>query len=274
MVGDIRLLENETILDGLRFPYKIDKVTQIVVTRGRFSCIVDFRTYSLDAPAVAIFLPGQVVESFETDDDFTGFGIMMSSDFTDSMNLPISLQERLFIKNTQFYSISSEVVDVLSSVYRQVSSLIKQHDNPYKEDIIRHLFSAYYYGLGYYMHGLQSKPSSLTAQQEKCEKFMSLVSEHFKTEREIEFYANKLCVSKKYLSSLLKQETGMTALEWIERYVVLYAKSCLTSTTMTIQQISDELEFSSQSVFGKYFKRVEGVSPKAYRNSRRSDDMP
>ena len=274
MVGDIRLLENETILDGLRFPYKIDKVTQIVVTRGRFSCIVDFRTYSLDAPAVAIFLPGQVVESFETDDDFTGFGIMMSSDFTDSMNLPISLQERLFIKNTQFYSISSEVVDVLSSVYRQVSSLIKQHDNPYKEDIIRHLFSAYYYGLGYYMHGLQSKPSSLTAQQEKCEKFMSLVSEHFKTEREIEFYANKLCVSKKYLSSLLKQETGMTALEWIERYVVLYAKSCLTSTTMTIQQISDELEFSSQSVFGKYFKRVEGVSPKAYRHSCKSDDMP
>lgn len=274
MVGDIRLLENEIILDGLRFPYKIDKVTQIVVTRGHFSCIVDFRTYSLDAPAVAIFLPGQVVETFETDDDFTGFGIMMSSDFTDSMNLPVSLQERLFIKNTQFYSISSEVVDVLSSVYRQVSSLIKQYDNPYKEDIIRHLFSAYYYGLGYYMHGLQSKPSSLTAQQEKCEKFMSLVSEHFKTEREIEFYANKLCVSKKYLSSLLKQETGMTALEWIERYVVLYAKSCLTSTTMTIQQISDELEFSSQSVFGKYFKRVEGVSPKAYRNSRRSDDMP
>ncbi len=274
MIGDIELLENETILKGLRFPHKIDKVTQIVVTKGRFSCIVDFRTYSLDAPAVAIFLPGQVVESFETDEDFTGFGIMMSSDFTDSMNLPVSLQERLFIKNTQFYSISSEVVDVLSSVYRQVSNIIKQHDNPYKENIIRHLFSAYYYGLGYYMHGLQSKPSSLTAQQEKCEKFMSLVSEHFKKEREIEFYANKLCVSKKYLSSLLKQETGMTALEWIERYVVLYAKSCLTSTTMTIQQISDEFEFSSQSVFGKYFKRVEGVSPKAYRNSRRSDDMP
>ena len=133
MVGDIRLLENETILDGLRFPYKIDKVTQIVVTRGRFSCIVDFRTYSLDAPAVAIFLPGQVVESFETDDDFTGFGIMMSSDFTDSMNLPISLQERLFIKNTQFYSISSEVVDVLSSVYINMFLWLFQNQVYYKK---------------------------------------------------------------------------------------------------------------------------------------------
>jgi AraC-like DNA-binding protein len=56
-------------------------------------------------------------------------------------------------------------------------------------------------------------------------------------------------------------------MEWIERYVVLYAKSCLSSTTMSVQQISDELDFPSQSVFGKYFKRVEGLSPKAYRQS-------
>ena len=55
--------------------------------------------------------------------------------------------------------------------------------------------------------------------------------------------------------------------EWIEKYVVLYAKGCLSSTTMTIQEISDELEFPSQSVFGKYFKRVEGISPMAYRQS-------
>ena len=74
-------------------------------------------------------------------------------------------------------------------------------------------------------------------------------------------------MTNKYLSAILKQETGMTALEWIEHYVILYAKSCLNSTTMTIQEISDELDFPSQSVFGKYFKRVEGVSPKNYRVS-------
>lgn len=265
MLKDIELLENESILKGLRFPHKIRRVTQIVITSGRFSCMVDFRTWSLSAPAVALFLPGQVVESMEVDDDFAGFGMVMSQEFTDSMNLPVSLQERLFIKDTQFYSITVEVLDVLTSVYRQVSSIIRQEDNPYREEVIRHLFSAYYYGLGYYMHGIQSQPTSMTAQQEKCEKFMSLVSQHFKEEREIGFYADRLCMTNKYLSTLLKQETGMTALEWIERYVVLYAKSCLSSTSMTIQQISDELNFPSQSVFGKYFKRVEGVSPKAYR---------
>ena len=271
MLQDIELLDNRSILKGLRFPHKIKKVTQIVITAGQFSCLVDFRMWSLKAPAVALFLPGQVVESIDLDEDFAGFGMMMNLEFTDSLNLPVSLQERLFIKDTQFYSVEEEVIDVLSSVYKQVSSLMYQHDNPYKEEIVKHLFSAYYYGLGYYMHGLQSQPSAMTAQQEKCEKFMSLVAENFKTKRDIGFYADKLCVTSKYLSTMLKQETGMTALDWIEKHVVLYAKSCLSSTSMTIQEISDELDFPSQSVFGKYFKRVEGMSPKAYRQSLNKD---
>lgn len=271
MLKDIELLDSGSILKGLRFPHKIEKVTQIVITAGQLSCLVDFRMWSLKAPAVALFLPGQVVESIELDEDFAGFGMVVSQNFTDSLNLPISLQERLFIKDTQFYSVSDEVIDVLSSVYRQVSRLMNQPDNPYREEIIRHIFSAHYYGLGYYMHGLQSHPSTMTPQQEKCERFMSLVAENFKTQRDIGFYADILCVTSKYLSSMLKQETGMTALDWIERHVVLYAKSCLSSTSMTIQEISDELDFPSQSVFGKYFKRVEGISPKAYRQSLTKD---
>ena len=271
MLQDIELLESGSILKGLRFPHKIKKVTQIVITAGQFSCLVDFRMWSLKAPAVALFLPGQVVESIDLDEDFSGFGMVVSQNFTDSLNLPVSLQERLFIKDTQFYSVSPEVIDVLTSVYRQVSSLMKQPDNPYREEIVKHLFSAHYYGLGYYMHGLHSQPSAMTAQQEKCDRFMVLVAENFKTQHDIGFYADKLCVTSKYLSTMLKQETGMTALDWIERHVVLYAKSCLSSTSMTIQEISDELDFPSQSVFGKYFKRVEGMSPKAYRQSLLKD---
>lgn len=271
MLKDIALFEDRSFLKGLRFPHQFNQVTQIVITTGQLSCLKDFRMWSLKAPAVALFLPGQVVESIDLDEDFAGFCMMMSQDFTDSLNLPVSLQERLFIKDTPFLTVSEEVLDALLSVYRQVLRLMNQPDNPYREEIIRHLFSAYYYGLGYYIHGLQSQPSTMTAQQEKCERFLSLVAENFKTQRDIGFYADKLCVTSKYLSTLLKQETGMTALDWIEKHVVLYAKSCLSSTSKTIQEISDELDFPSQSVFGKYFKRVEGMSPKAYRQSLSKD---
>lgn len=273
MLSEIELFSSTTILNKLRTPYKIENVTHIVVTSGEISCQVDFHFYSLSAPAMAIFLPGQVIESAEADSHFNGFGIAMSIDFTNSMNLPISLQERLFIKHTQFYKITEEILNVLTLCYKQVSSIMEQESNPYQKEIIRHLFSAHFYGLGYYIHGLKSQPIQMTNQQEVCEKFITLVSQHFKSQREIRFYADKLCITNKYLSMLLKQETGLTALEWIERYVVSYAKSCLTSTPITIQQISNDLDFPSQSVFGKYFKRVVGCSPKAYRQSFLKKEM-
>lgn len=264
---DIELLKNETILKGLRFPHKVDKVTQVVIASGEISCIVDFYSYTLKAPSMAIFFPGQVIESIEASDDFQGFGMVTSEAFTDSLNLPVSFQERLSYKSNHFYSLNQEGLEAFSNCYKMVESIMKQEEHPYREEIIRHLFSAYYYGLGYYVHNAQQQKSAMTGQQEICEKFISLVAEHFKEHREIGFYADRLCITNKYLSALLKQETGMTALEWIEKYVVLYAKSCLSSTSMTVQEISDELDFPSQSVFGKYFKRVEGVSPKAYRQS-------
>ena len=118
MIKDIELLDSGSILKGLRFPHKIKDVTQIVITAGQFSCLVDFHMWSLKAPAVALFLPGQVVESLEIDDDFAGFGMVLKQDFTDSLNLPVSLQERLFIKSTQFYSVTEELLEALVSVYQ------------------------------------------------------------------------------------------------------------------------------------------------------------
>ena len=61
MLQDIELLESGSILKGLRFPHKIKKVTQIVITTGQFSCLVEFRMWSLKAPAVALFIPVHVV---------------------------------------------------------------------------------------------------------------------------------------------------------------------------------------------------------------------
>ena len=65
----------------------------------------------------------------------------------------------------------------------------------------------------------------------------------------------------------MKTLTGFTAVEWIERYVILEAKVLLKSTNLSVQQISDKLNFPSQSFFGKYFKKVVGMSPKEFRNT-------
>lgn len=267
VIENINILDKSTILTGICFPYKVSKVTQVLVKEGEISCIVDFYAYTIKAPAMALFHPGQVIESFETSPECDLIGMAFPSSFTNSLNLPVSFQEKLMLMSNHFYELNSETLHSFIMCYDLVSRILKQENHPYKEDVIRHLFAAYYYGIGYYLHNSKNQTSVMTVQQEICERFIGLVSRHFKENREIAFYADKLCITKKYLSALLKQETGMTALEWIEKYVVLHAKACLSSTSMTIQEISDELDFPSQSVFGKYFKRVEGMSPKAYRKS-------
>ena len=72
-------------------------------------------------------------------------------------------------------------------------------------------------------------------------------------------------MTPKYLSLLVKNVSNRTAGEWIDNYVVLEAKALLSSSTLSIQEISDRLNFANQSFFGKYFKQHVGISPTEYR---------
>ena len=73
----------------------------------------------------------------------------------------------------------------------------------------------------------------------------------------------------KYLSSVVKEKHGIPALDFIEQYVITECKALLSSTTMTIQQIAEELSFADQSSFGKFFKKHAGLSPLKYRQTLR-----
>ena len=81
------------------------------------------------------------------------------------------------------------------------------------------------------------------------------------------FYAERLNITAGYLSTLTSSVSGRTASEWIDSFVILEAKIMLTSTNMTIQQISYELHFPSQTFFGKYFKDKVGCSPTQYQRT-------
>ena len=83
-------------------------------------------------------------------------------------------------------------------------------------------------------------------------------------ERSIQFYADKMCLTPKYISGMIKTYSGKCALDWINDYVVIEAKMMLRYTT--VQEISNSLNFPTQSAFGKYFKQQVGVGPKQYRN--------
>lgn len=96
---------------------------------------------------------------------------------------------------------------------------------------------------------------------------MQLLSESFKTERSVAYYARRMCITPKYLTTLIKRISNKSVSEWIDEYVILEAKTLLKYSNMSIQEIAYHLNFPNQSFFGSYFKRNTGLSPSQYKQS-------
>lgn len=97
--------------------------------------------------------------------------------------------------------------------------------------------------------------------------FLRLVRDNHRRERSLAYYADRMFISPKYLSLVIKQSTGRSAAEWIDHYVVQEAKNLLRFSGKNVQQIAYELNFANQSSFGKYFKHLTGMSPTQFQNS-------
>lgn len=97
-------------------------------------------------------------------------------------------------------------------------------------------------------------------------RFIDVLPQHVREKRSIDFYASLLCVSSQYLGRVVKEFSRKTVYAWITEYLLLEVTKMLEETSLSIQQISDELNFSDQAVLTRLFKKHKGVSPLQYRN--------
>lgn len=140
-------------------------------------------------------------------------------------------------------------------------SLQKDIVRGYLQAIIFVVYSAYLSANGVCESG-QVRPAS--RQQEIFDNFMKLMKENYTQERKIAWYADKLCVTPRYLSRIIRETSGHFASEYIDIFVISEAKHLLHSRKYTVLQVSEMLNFSSQSLFGRYFKNLTGYSPSDY----------
>jgi len=142
-----------------------------------------------------------------------------------------------------------------------------QTEHPYRERILQKLLYALIIAVGglYSIHFIFDGKQS-THKRRIVERFFQLLFEYSREKKNVAFFADKLCLSPKYVSTLILKHTGRPILSWVNMFVTLYAKHLLKSTNMTILQISDDLGFPNPSFFGKFFKRETGVTPGEYRN--------
>ena len=142
--------------------------------------------------------------------------------------------------------------------------MLQSDKERYRQEIIRTLFTAVFY----IITEINQRVQPGERKQGRCEiifeEFMNLLEQYNKQERNVSFYAEKLGITPKYLSSVVKEVSGKTAARWIDESVILEAKALLKYSGMSFQLIAYHLYFSTQSFFGKYFKQHTGTSPSRY----------
>lgn len=153
--------------------------------------------------------------------------------------------------------------EFLEQMLRTVWQFI--HQEAYPERVLHTLFAAiieYYNHLYVLQHNLNTDH---LGRANLFNQFISLVNAHCDEARAIAYYADRLCLSPRYFSSLIQEQSGHTAKHWIDKAVVTRAKILLRHSPKTISQISAELHFPNDSFFCKFFRRLTGMSPTAYR---------
>ena len=248
-------------------PFKIDMTIALICLGGSARIRVNMREYRLQAQTTTIILYDQIGQLVEHSHDFDCKTIAMSRDFSNALFTNIGDIHPLYSKvaDTAVMNIENGG-NVFGRYYSLLADLVRSPRTEFKLEAAKHLTLAMFYGYSYEQHGISEEGAGRNRRKELYTNFLELLRTNYKQHRDLTFYASALCITPKYLSQVVREVSGRSAMLCIEEYVITECKALLSSTTMTIQQIADAMNFPSQSVFGKYFKRVVGVSPKEYRN--------
>lgn len=251
------------------FPVQARMSMVLLCLEGELQIRIALKEYVLHPNMFVIIIPGIIFEVLSTSDDFRGFMVATRNDFmpvtektTQVMSFYKCLQEK--------YCFTFEEKDVpeFVKVYRAIKETLLDEEHPFRISISQSYVQIMYYRMAPVVikeAEMQSKYPR-TRQEEIFYNFVNAVETHYRKERSVKFYADLLCLSPKYLSSVIYKVSQKLAGEWIDGYVILEAKTLLKSGKLTVQQISEQLNFPNQSFFGKFFKRCAGMSPKEYKN--------
>ena len=229
----------------------------------RCPCCSNLAVTDVTVNTFSVFGFGKIVEILNVTDDFEADVFILSEQFQKDLSISELLSLKVHFNTSPTIALNKETMEALTDYHRMAARIIQLEGNPYKWQSLLCLTQAFYYGGGYYIFKnfthAETNDSIVT-------RFMLLVEQYAVREREIPFFADKLCLTPKYLSKLIQKKTGHTAKDVISHYVLLQSRALLLNTDYNIQQISDMLHFPSQSVFGKFFKQGTGLSPKQYRD--------
>jgi len=251
------------------YPVRLNKITMIAFCmEGYMKFNLGLKNVMMSKNQIYVILPDRIIQATEVSPDFKAGFMVVRRNFFNSQNHfieTINLHNRLMEQS--HFSLSEKEMQELIQIFKMVKEKIADTEHSYRMQIIQNYFQITFYNIYHLIVNQQNVVEKPAPNNNMAiyERFMKSVEEHYRKEHSVQFYANKLCLTPKYLSSVIYEISGKHASEWIHEYIVLEAKALLKSTGMSMKNISDALYFCTPSHFGRFFKRYAGCTPNEYK---------
>ena len=247
------------------YPVKLGVLAICLCLYGELTVEINMIEHHISAGNLVITLPEDILQHKKVTDDVKGLFIIVSQQFIEDAFPKIEEILPLFLHIQKYPCLNLSVQECVR--IQNFYNFFIQHledNSPYRDKVIRSILQS----LVYYIAGVVNLDQANNRRDRKEElfsRFIQLIIKNFKEQKKLDFYADKLFISPKYLSDAIKKISGKSAHDWIDHYILLEAKILLRSSRKTVQQIADELNFPNNSFFSKYFKKHCGMTPKEYR---------
>jgi AraC family transcriptional activator of pobA len=255
----------------VKYPYRSDHFTIVLVTEGSASLKLNLMDYTIEKYDLLIISPNDVRQFTSITTDCTFIGVGFTQDFL--------IRSGIHKKNIDafdFFSSQAKPVVKLDEkntgvLYQLFTILHKKstwkEEMFFKEEFIFHGFSALIFEIAHQFRKNNTVHLKITRKEDLAMRFLKLLPLHFKEQRGLQYYAGLLYISPKYMTQTIKQITGKTAGEFIDEMVIMEAKVLLNDRSKSIGQVAEELHFSDQFYFSKFFKKHADLNPSDYRSS-------
>lgn len=271
IMGECIAANSASEIEIFRFPSRLNALIIGVGTEGETSLTSNLQEFRLKKDSLFIFSPKHILQ-VQSNNRFKAHLIVIAPDFLKRINIDTKRMMPLFLQfgSLPYMELTQAESQSLRSFISMVEQELKGSETDFSSEIIGGLIAATIYKVGDILtHYLTEHPEVDSPIHNRAEEyfrqFTELLGEHYKHERSVGFYARQLCITPKYLTTLIKRISGKSVSEWIDNYVILEAKTLLKYSNMSVQEIAYYLNFPNQSFFGSYFKRNAGMSPSQYK---------
>lgn len=267
---DIVMVNNFNDMSLFSHPVRLKATTVLVCVKGTLDCSINLRNFIITENQMLVNFTGDIIH-INSAKNMAGYAIILSEDFLQQIQLDFRFRAQSYLSLRDNGPINIPVNELTD--LKPYYSLMKKNMEEGNLEVIKGLAVALAHTIVAIMTRFQ-KPVAHDADknetrfQQIFDRFMMLLNAWHTKERSLNFYADKMHLTPKYVSAVVKTYSGKSALSWINEYVVLEAKMMLRYSDMTVQEIAYSLNFPTQSAFGKYFRQQLGVSPKRYRQNK------